>query len=218
MGRVEVPEFSHYFIEGKEQLLPLRIIALEGPVCAGKTTLLRMFANDGYTTVSEYAEYANHGRGFPSFPPKTPKEALDNFRFFLEVEERRFGIIQQKEFRKDDLVIIDRSVFTLLAFEYAAPAYTGFSVFNEAWEIIRNSDKVLTPFKILYLEIDDETIAQRFAQKDSFCAEVFLRPEFNAKIREFFQVCCEVMPDFFVKIENSKRTPREAYWEIKRFL
>lgn len=104
-------------------------IAIEGSVCAGKSTLLgKIGAQSNASIVSEYMIYRPApGLTLHKFPPQNEQEARENFSYFLEVEKLRkrdYGLSLAR------LKYLDRSIFTLLAFELGLRAVYGINIFD----------------------------------------------------------------------------------------
>ena len=168
---------------------PLRI-AIEGPVCAGKTTLalgLRDSFGAGRTViVPDYADFVGGG----NMPPEQPT-TLDDERaalsVLLEVEERRFREFPQ--FFSDDtrLALIDRSILTLLGHCAGLDAIIGVgSTFLELGSsVIESSQVAVRPEMLIYLDVDMETQLRRNNGKFRK-GSVLLDPRLNEAFRTYF--------------------------------
>lgn len=212
MGRPEFSELSHCHIEQKERLFLGRVIALEGPVCAGKTTVLRNLAQRGLPTLREYGEYVVSAKNdFPSFPPRTKEEALSNFQFFLELEQQRFA--DSRQFSNERTLVLDRSVLSLLAFEYTAPPFTGINILPEATRMVAEHPGVVFPDKVVYLHVSHEKIVRRRQLCSGFYLELLLDPVFNNGFREFFEKCSEQRPEW-VTIVNTHKSIAKVTQEV----
>ena len=162
-------------------------LALEGTSFAGKTTLaqkLERYNPYRYKMIQEYVVYAGGSEYFPSFPPRNKKEALRNLEFFLNLERLRHSDMEKYR-DKSCMIIMDRSVISLLGFIFVQKYITGLDVFHEAREIIRRESKLLPDF-IVYLQTTDTQIKKRQQKSRRKVGSMFINPEFNQRLREFF--------------------------------
>lgn len=110
----ERQEYEGYIFRRKEEEpIGVKVVALEGQVCAGKTVVIDKLRSLGVSVVDEYSEYvASATRDFPKFPPQDEVAAKDTFRFFFELEARRK---HDMDALGGSRVVLDRSIYTLLA-------------------------------------------------------------------------------------------------------
>lgn len=101
------------------------VVALEGPCCAGKTTLGRLLMRDlsdlAVAFVPCYADFAGGGRFLPRQETSSVGERQEALRQLLDVEAARRALVPDQ----CDVVLQDRSVHTLLANSYALERITG---------------------------------------------------------------------------------------------
>src|SRR5882724_820162 len=101
-------------------------IALEGPSCAGKTTLGRElvaeFSGVEVAYLPEYSDYVGGGRFLPAPMPSSLADEERSLEEFLRIEGDR---TRDSRMSSADLVLIDRSVHTLLAHCRALEKMTG---------------------------------------------------------------------------------------------
>jgi thymidylate kinase len=161
-------------------------VAVEGCVCAGKTTLSRALLEQlaGVTTchVKDYADHVGGGRFLPRPVPETVLEDEEALRILLDVETDRLAPAHN---RAHDIVIMDRSVYTLLAHRHALERVTGLRLRDEAGRVIARSAAPAWPDLVLYLDVDQQTILDRNRGKfppDS----IFINPVFNAGVRDYY--------------------------------
>ncbi len=84
-----------------------------------------------------------------------------------------------------DLVLIDRSVHTLLAHCHALTQRTGADFATAADRVVRPSPLAVWPDLILYLDVGPDTIDRRNRGKFP-PGSVFTDPDFNHAIRAYF--------------------------------
>ncbi len=92
-------------------------IAIEGPCCAGKTTLASGLVEESSFSIAYVRDYSDHVGGGSFLPPPVPMSLAEEeliLNQFLTIEADRTTCARKTTFRSD-LTIIDRSVHTLLA-------------------------------------------------------------------------------------------------------
>lgn len=153
------------------------IIALEGGVCAGKTTLAKELTKHFYLMVPEYMDLI------------TPEEQqqLDKLHdtgqnaleLLLKIEKRR----KDTYFHKSSNIILDRSFLTLFAYEYAMNGDDCSRFLTDKVTM----DGVIQPNLVIYLEVKDDTRRQRcYSRGDFDMPEYYLDEKFNNKNKDFF--------------------------------
>jgi thymidylate kinase len=165
----------------------MKKLALEGTSFSGKTTLAKELARynpNRYKMVEEYVSYAGGSQNFPSYPPKNRREALSNLDFFLNLERQRHTDIEKY---KDEscIVVMDRSVISLLGFRFAERYIGGLNIFCEAKAIIQQEPQ-LAPDIIVYLHATDIQIEQRRQKSHRRVGDMFVNSDFNYQLRRFF--------------------------------
>lgn len=163
-----------------------RWVAIEGSCCAGKTTLSRGLrsALTGVSTshVPCYADHVGGGRFLPRPVPQSVAEDQAALRTLLAIEADRVAKARAAD---TDLVVMDRSVHTLLAHRYALQRVTGLPCFEKARRVVARSQDPAWPDLVLYLDVTQQLILDRNRGKfppDS----IFIDPAFNAGIRAYF--------------------------------
>jgi len=163
-------------------------IGVEGPVCAGKTTLVlgltRHLVGPTATCVPDYADHASGGRHLPPPVPRSIAEEEQALRVFLTIEAERTKRVRTPA-KRWTVVLVDRTVHTLLAHCYALTRMTGLDHASLAERVLAGSDTPLWPDLILYLDVPQQAIDAR--NKGKFEAgNIFLDADFNEGIRAYF--------------------------------
>lgn len=163
-------------------------IAIEGPCCAGKTTLASGLVEESSFSIAYVRDYSDHVGGGTFLPPPVPTSLAEEeliLNQFLTIEADR-TTCARKTACGSDLIIIDRSVHTLLAHCFALRRLLNDDYFSLAQRVIGESDVFLWPDQILYLDAPQCTIEARndgkFAQNS-----IFINARFNAGVRSYFQ-------------------------------
>lgn len=163
-----------------------RWVAVEGPCCAGKTTLSRGLIGEmidmDISHVHCYADHVGGGRFLPRPVPQSLPEDQDAVNALLAVEADR---VAQARADACELVLMDRSVHTLLAHRYALQRVTGLALLAPAERAIARSEAPAWPDLVLYLDVPQQTILDRNRGKfppDS----IFIDPIFNTGIRGYY--------------------------------
>jgi len=162
------------------------IVALEGPCCAGKTTLGRLLVADlnGMTAtfVPCYADHAGGGRFLPRQEAATLAEREQALRQLLAIEVGRFALVPGG----CDVVLEDRSVHTLLAHSYALQRMTGIGFLAPSARLLRSSPIPAWPALVLYLDLPQTAVPGRNQGKFP-PGSIYTNPEFNASVRAYFR-------------------------------
>lgn len=163
-------------------------IAIEGPCCAGKTTLASGLVKESPFPIAYVRDYSDHvggGKFLPSPVPASLAEEKLILNRFLTIEADRIACAR-KATPESDLIIIDRSIHTLLAHCFALRQLLNDDYFDLALSIIRKSEFPLWPERILYLDTPQYAIEHRNDGK--FAPDsIFVNADFNAAVRSYFQ-------------------------------
>lgn len=161
-----------------------RYIAIEGPVCAGKTTLCNRLIKQIYKAcvVPDYSDFAGGGKNLP--PPYPPTVALESkaLKYFILLEEQRFTEYDNNEF---NICFIDRSVHTLIGHCYSLSKISGLPYFELAVNELLESKKMYWPSTIIFLDISEHIMHIRNSgkfQKNN----IFIDYAYNTYFREYF--------------------------------
>ncbi|MFG2840844.1 AAA family ATPase [Streptomyces zaomyceticus] len=137
------------------------IIALEGPSYAGKSTAirhLRQTALGSRAFVSDcYVRHIAHRDDIPPARTGSAAAQLAAFERFMEIEATR---VAEAAASGRQLVILDRSVDTLLAHAYALDALFGYGVHHQLRHRLQTLP-FLRPDHTLYLDVPAETLHLR---------------------------------------------------------
>jgi thymidylate kinase len=164
-----------------DEPLSRKIYALEGTVHSGKTTLLRYIQNrhTELQTLDEYIEYTTSG--FPSAPTNLI-EASEAVGFFLDIDRLR-----SLEIRQHGSVILDRSVLSILGYEFAIDKmFPSVNYWDATLQVLRDQDWTW-PEVCVYLKIDDPTLAYRHSLIGIDYQPILLNSEFNQYLRQFYE-------------------------------
>lgn len=168
------------------------IIALEGGICSGKTTLAKEFARQGFYLIPEYMDIIQ-----PYEKERINDLASSNqsaINVFLEIEKRRKEIYLKNY--SDKNAILDRSYLTLFAYEYAI----GRDISNMQFPNL--AQNVITPDLVVFLDVNDKLRAKRsYDRCDEDMPEIFLNHNFNRRLKQFFLRQNQV-PCVFLNTEN----------------
>lgn len=117
--------------------------------------------------------------------PASPAEEELILNRFLTIEEDRTAYARMTA-HESDLIVIDRSVHTLLAHCFALRRLLNDDYFSLAQRVIGKSDVPLWPDRILYLDAPQCIIEARNGGK--FAPDsIFIDAGFNADVRSYFQ-------------------------------
>lgn len=181
-----------------------RSIALEGPCCAGKTTLgrglVRELADVRVGYVRDYSDHVGGGRYLPSAMPDSLESEERALVELLKIEADRTA---RPLAASSDLLLIDRSVHTLLAHCHALERLTGLAYDDLARRVLTSSDIPIWPDLIAYLDVSDEIVRARNRGKFP-PGSIFVNPDFNAGIRSYFRSLAEAEPARIVWLDATR--------------
>lgn len=172
-------------------------LALEGGVCAGKSTIARKLAESGIGALChEYMDLVDESQAarIASLPP------LDRVAFFLNLDIKRIDLKPDGSFHSR--LILDRSFYTLFAFEYAC-ARQGLNDNNLAAVDLLDHYTVVLPSQTIFLDVSHETRLSRHEKRDTPVLDIFLEREFNDSIKLFFINLSRRLPIYFIDGEES---------------
>jgi thymidylate kinase len=162
------------------------IVALEGPCCAGKTTLGRLLVRElremAVTFVPCYADHAGGGRYLPRQEADTVAEREQALRELLPVEAGRLAQVPPE----CDVILEDRSAHTLLAHSYALQRKTGTDFLSPSERLLQSSPVPAWPGLVLYLDLPQGAVQQRNPGKFP-PGSIYTDPDFNAAVRAYFR-------------------------------
>jgi thymidylate kinase len=162
------------------------IVALEGPCCAGKTTLGRLLIQElcelAITFVPCYADHAGGGRFLPRQQADTVAEREQALRQLLLIEAGRLAQVPQA----CDVILEDRSVHTLLAHSYALQCRTGTGFLTPSARLLHSSPVPAWPDLVLYLDLPQDAVPERNPGKFP-PGSIYTDPDFNATVRAYFR-------------------------------
>ena len=162
------------------------VVALEGPCCAGKTTLGRLLVQAlrdlRVAFVPCYADHAGGGRFLPRQEAASVPEREHALHRLLAVEAQRMAGLPAG----CGLILADRSVHTLLANSYALQCMTGTGFLAPSARLLRGSPVPAWPDLVLYLDVPQDTIHRRNQGKFP-PGSIYTDPAFNAAIRGYFR-------------------------------
>lgn len=167
----------------------MKIIALEGPSYAGKTTTithLRRLLHPLRPLVFDcYVQEIDDPADIP--PTRAPDAAtlMNAFEVFARIEGSRVNRLLSGDARSD-IVILDRSVDTLLAHVHAMDLLFGYTTYPAVRKRLRYRP-YLKPDHTLYLDTDFETLRARRRVAGIDDVDYFLHhPGFLAGARAYF--------------------------------
>lgn len=162
------------------------IRALEGPCCAGKTTLGHLLIQElrdlAVTFVPCYADHAGGGQFLPCQEAETVAEREQALHQLLLVEAGRLAQVPQA----CKIILEDRSVHTLLAHSYALQRKTGTGFVAPSARLLYSSLVPAWPGLVLYLDLPQDAMPERNPGKFP-PGSIYTDPDFNAAVRAYFR-------------------------------
>jgi thymidylate kinase len=168
-------------------------VALEGPCCAGKTTLSRLLVQAlrdlRVAFVPCYADHAGGGRFLPRQEAASVPEREHALHQLLAIEAQRMARVPAG----CGLILADRSVHTLLANSYALQCKTGTGFLAPSLRLLRSSPIPAWPDLVLYLDVTQATIDCRNQGKFP-PGSIYTNPAFNTAVRRYFRRLADRKP------------------------
>lgn len=184
-----------------------KTIGLEGPVSAGKTSIVKKLCenSDSFLGIKEYTDFLENKKiPKPSFPPSSTEEAKNNFLFFLQIEYFRKNTIKKNPSK--NLILLDRSIFSLVAFEKGASYLTGIDIYNWALEkIVNERGKLAWPDRLIFLDIDETERTRRIKNNRLKTPNFIVGEVFNYGFKEAFYDFENMWPGLITFV-NAKNT------------
>lgn len=161
--------------------IPNYSVALEGGVGAGKTSVAATLeAKYKFKHIKEYMSMAD-GRSGSSLAALKP---INRVKFFFEIERRRCHYASQLLGKYP--LALDRSFFTILAFEYAQLKMGKPAIRVDELRSLSGDFRFLIPSVIYFLDVSSPTRIIRLASRENPTRGDLVTTGFNLKIREFF--------------------------------
>ncbi|OCJ65469.1 hypothetical protein A6U97_27835 [Agrobacterium tumefaciens] len=175
------------------------IIGIEGPVCAGKTTLLHAIGAKFPDTLilPEYYEMLGKKR----FRNLSPKIGLSHRQYLLGLfrgcEQRRHALISQHR-SEVRTVVLDRTFFSVACWHYAS---IGGKRTVHLAELLRSVDRtaLVIPEKIYFMDIPHARLMQRARAMRFDPQSPALSANFTRLTRQFFaEFVAPIVPVCFI--------------------
>lgn len=181
--------------------MPFNCITLEGGVAAGKSTVCSLLQkNHGFIHIPEYMDLALD----PPASMLSKREPIDRFRFFLGIERLRSDRAMLHVTTKK--IALDRSFFTLLAFEYAQKKMGKSSIsINSLTKLEKEGLQIIIPRMIMFLDVSDQERLRRVSQRGEPILNDLVSPTFNCHLKNFFKELSGAMETIW--IDSDLRTP-----------
>lgn len=160
-----------------------RIVALEGPVCAGKTTVAAGLEFAGAKVVPEYLDLTG-GASLAGADAPEAGDGLRRLHLLLELERGRTTHLPPA-----GTVVLDRSVFTLLAYEAGLSAMPAPNVLAHAvGAVVAAADRgdVALPDRIVFLDCPASLCRERAAAAGMRTPAFLFDARFRGGFRQLF--------------------------------
>ncbi|MEI6627702.1 MAG: deoxynucleoside kinase [bacterium] len=194
-----------------------RIVAIEGIVHAGKSSLiagLEKSVSLDVQCIAEYCDFAGGGKNFPGFP-KDIDAALGANIFFYDLESRRFDSFSESS----NLVILDRSIFSVLAYHYATEFISQGRIkcFEKSLNFFRKEFPGCFPDLCIYLSISTDEQRERH-RNDGFYEGILLNREFNDYLMEFYSKIGSLFPEIELVVIDGRQDRQAILLQVEGLL
>jgi len=191
----------------------MHIIGVEGISFSGKTLLVKAIKNNlrNVGIIEEYGVYAGGAKNFPFPASFNRKEVLQLLNFFLKLELQRYkDLISLQREKSYKTLLIDRTVLSLMAFQYAIRFITKIDTYKEALKMIRRK-RTCIPDHIIYLAISPQTARERFMVYKGQPDDLFVDSFFNSKLIEFYQQYAPSLFDIPIITINAEKSSQNVF-------
>lgn len=167
-------------------MAPHLVVAVEGPCCAGKTTLSRgllaRLADLGVAHVPCYADHVGGGRHLPPAVPATLTEDAAGITDLIRIEHDRTRAALASANR---VILADRSLHTLLAHRCGIEQVTGLACREPAGRLLAVAPLNSWPNLVLYLDVPQQAVHDRNNGKFP-TNSILIDPTYNTAFRSYF--------------------------------
>ena len=159
----------------------MKIIALEGGMGSGKSTIGKQLQENGYYYFPEAISFLSKTECDSLWSMVGTDKAME---LLLEAEKRR--MLEIKKLPEDSKVILDRSYYTFLAFEYASKNMERFEKYNKLFPLLKD---VVIPDFLIFIHIGQNERLQilnfrgEIEKKET---SIMFQTEFNDRLKKFF--------------------------------
>jgi thymidylate kinase len=165
-------------------------VAVEGPCCAGKTTLVHglvtHFGPSVTTILPDYADFVGGGARMPDPDPASWEQECLALKILLGVEQDRVRV--HLPIPSPRLVLLDRSVLTLVGhcagLDQRDPDRPPFT--ERAAALLEGDPRPCWPQAVLYLDVAHRLQVARNATGKFAADSIYLDPAYNEGFREHF--------------------------------
>lgn len=163
------------------------IVAIEAPSDSGKSTLVSAlmthFGEEDSALLPCYVDVAGGDGHVPAQRAQTAFEQRESLQAFLGLEAQRLQVADEAMARAR-VLLLDRSVYSLLAHAYAEEQTGGPAAFRDCCQLVREFEPVLWPDLVLFLDVSEENRRARTAPGDE--GKWFADAPFNRAFSEYF--------------------------------
>lgn len=166
----------------------MTILCLEGPSYGGKTTATRHLHDSPELAKAAvfFGCYVRHIRDAHTIPSPRTGSAAEQFAAFETFMSAEADRVKEAEKNPDHLLILDRSVDTLMAHAYAMDQLYGFGVHPQVRRRLEELPH-LRPDHTIYLDVSASTLRRRRAESGHGAKPYFLHDTaFLAQVRAYF--------------------------------
>lgn len=186
----------------------MKIIALEGGMGSGKSTIGKQLGSDGWVYFPEAIRFLSKQECDSIWGLAGTDQVME---ILLEAERRRFLEIQKLP--KDSKVVIDRSYYTFLAFEYASKNQERFKKY---YEIFPSLENVIRPDLVIFIDLNHEERLKRLTgrgDKIKSSTSVMFTENFNSRLKSFFSLFYR---DPKILLNLSSKTAEESLRDVQQ--
>jgi len=202
-------------------------VAIEGNVGAGKSTVASVFGQTfKFPHIGEYGNYVNFADGekFPTFPPREELSVIDSNPLWLKLEFRRqTHMIEAVKENPKDLLLVERSPLSLVAFEYAKMRQgLPYEVTNLIgnYAMFLETGQVKEPYGYVFLNTTPSTVEKRIIERGGRSIDFLFSSRTCIQIEHFFDFFKQgyLSQQNYIDIQTDNISPKDIARRIKLFI
>lgn len=183
------------------ELAPL-IVAFEGPSLAGKSTTIDAVQKCERTftceVVPEFSDFVGRGTLLPPLMPSSTEDRLRAVKELAAIDERRCAAALKS---RADVVILDRSLHSVLAISYALEKVIDLPVFDATRTLLQPS-ATLWPDLVFFLLTPQEVRVSRSPEGVDESDNPHVTGPIQTRVHEYFQILSRRVPVTFLRTDG----------------
>lgn len=191
-------------------------ISLEGSCYSGKSTLAKALSKQFCGQfIPEYSYFDPSFQRRKKFPPHSIDDSLDSFKYFLNLDLNRTYSISTNQ---DKLFFLDRSIVSVIAFEYAKLKVGIPNIFNQVNDLIKHHlERATLPSEWIYLRFDSLNTLKLRVQSHDIGLRFMVEKNTVQNLQTFYKVFFTELGQYSITI-STESSPRLQLEQASNFI